>query len=296
MDTPSIAVHSERRGAFLVRTLRISIPSLPAAFEGYRMAHLSDFHLGPATSVEHLRSAFTITRELEPQLFLLNGDYVQNARIGLNQTLKNRVHPKVFGWTNYRRGVRLLAEQLGELIAKSAPPDGVFAVFGNHDYMEGIGSIVRKFPKDVRWLTNTWTGVQKGDSQIVIAGIDDINRGKPDLANALRGLAPEPGAAQKTDASFRILLSHNPDVTIHREAPLLEHVDLVLCGHTHGGQICLPVWGPIVTRTRQSLHTRGLSHHGKTPIYTSTGVGYGAIGLRLLCPPEITMIELRSGK
>ena len=127
--------------------------------------------------------------------------------------------------------------------------------------------------------------IEKNDGSLFIAGVDDWRRGKPAL-----GPAAEAAAASK--AFFRILITHNPDIVLHQDADELRHFQLMTVGHTHGGQICLPFWGPIVTRTKQSLHTDGLSLHGKLAVYTSAGVGYGGIGVRILCPPEITLFEL----
>ena len=212
---------------------------------------------------------------------------------------------------NYRRTVRTLAEELGELLSELAPADGTFGVFGNHDYNEGIGSIIRKLPKNIRWLTNSFALIQKSEQALLLVGIDDYNRGKPNLSSAFgfpaetkserRVCEPALGQAswqrQEPAPFFKLLLSHNPDVTISKDRALLRHADLLLCGHTHGGQLCLPYWGPVITRTKQKNYLSGLHEHSAAPaVYVNRGVGYGMIGYRLLCPPEILVIELASRK
>ncbi|MFN8389742.1 MAG: metallophosphoesterase [Bdellovibrionota bacterium] len=306
MSNIQFELRQERRGRFALNVLTVSFDELPVAFHGYRMVQLTDFHFGPATAITHLRSAFHIVKELKPHALLYTGDFVQLTRFGFKHILGTRVSPKVFHWTRYRREVRGLAEELGRALSDLTAPDGVYAVFGNHDYHEGIGSIVRKLPQEISWLTNSRRFIEKGGSTLLIAGVDDFKRGKPDLAEAAglpsaqrkrvspmtssTSLLPQSGA----DPFFRLLLSHNPDITLSGEREHLKHFDLTVCGHTHGGQICLPFWGPLITRTKQKQFFSGLSVPAEPPaIYVNHGVGYGAVGVRILCPPEILLIELK---
>lgn len=280
-----IELSKEVRGRFLVSWLKLFVPKLPPEFAHFRAVQLTDLHLGPATSLEHLEEAFRIVERLQPHALFLTGDYVQNTRFGFAHALGTRINPKVFGWMSYRRGVRTLAQDLGSLIARIKTTDGVFAVPGNHDYLEGMGSIKRMFPQHIHWLINSRYLIRRGDVVLDVVGVDDYLRGKPNLSAACAQMEAE-------KPFLHILLSHNPDIALAKDAHMLDSFNLVLCGHTHGGQIRLPLWGAMATRTKQKNHTKGLSHRGKTAFYVNNGGGYGLIGLRLLCPPEILVLEL----
>jgi len=279
-----VTISKEQRGQFVLSWLKIFVPDLPDEFVNFRAVHLTDLHLGPATSIEHLEEGFRIVERLHPHALFLTGDYVQNTRFGFTHLLGTKIHPKVFGWMSYRREVRAMARELGILISRVKAPEGVFAVPGNHDYLEGVGSIRRMFPEHIHWLINSKQTISRGGSSLAILGVDDVQKGKPNLAAALD--------RETEKAFYNILLSHNPDIVLDPEAERLKEIDLTLCGHTHGGQIRLPLWGAMATRTKQKVHTFGLSaSEDSSKFYVNNGLGYGLIGLRFLCPPEIMVLE-----
>lgn len=294
-----LSVRSESEGLFRISHLTLSISGLPKQFDGYRLVQLTDLHFGPATSAAHIERAVEITNSLKPQTVLLTGDYVQFSATGLGHKIAKRFNPKAFRWIDYRREVRELAHRLGKLLAPLSPADGIFGVFGNHDHLEGLGSIIRQLPSSIQWLNNANVAIQKGGSKIILAGIDDLHRGKPNLFRALDFALLDASERVATGISaegavLKLLLSHNPDLTIALNSNLIQHVDLMLCGHTHGGQIRLPLFGAPVTRTKQKNHVSGLSYFKETAIYVSNGVGYGAVPIRFLCPPEIVCITLQA--
>lgn len=305
-NRPAFSVRHEKRRPFRISHLEAEISGLPSEFHGFRIVQLTDLHFGPITTESHIARAIDLTNELEPDIVALTGDYVQYSATGLRHTIATRFNPRMMRWIDYRREVRELAERLGKHIDRLQPKLSIYGVFGNHDHLEGIGSIIRQFPKKVGWLKNESKRVERQGATVMIAGIDDIGRGKPNLQRAVDfafldgSLLEEAGRnedkrrlADGPPPVFTVLLSHNPDVTIEANHPLLHHVDLVLCGHTHGGQIRIPGFRPPVTRTEQKLHTNGLSFHHETAIYVSSGIGYGGIPVRLFCPPEITVITLK---
>ena len=242
-----------------------------------------------------MEKAIDITNRINPQLVFLTGDFIQETVTGMPFVLSNKLGPHWARWSEYRRRVRGRAQALSSIIGRLAPQDGLFAVFGNHEHMEGLGSVKRMLPSHISWLKNTSVFIRRGEHSLFLGGIDDVKRGKPDLVSTLAALSGDNGHHENTSRSavFRLLLSHNPDVVCMDQTGLLANVDLILSGHTHGGQVRLPFFGPVVTRTRQRQHVRGLSMHEKTAVYVTSGVGYGTVRLRLLCPPEISVFTLR---
>lgn len=294
----AITVRRERRRPFRITHLDVAVAGLPKSFEGFRLVQLTDLHFGPVTTAALLEKAVAVTNDLRPDAVLLTGDYIQYSALGVWHAIAHRFNPRVFRWIDYRREVRELASRLSPILDRLEASEGIFGVFGNHDHLEGVGSIIRQFPQRITWLTNDSRSIVREGQRIVIAGVDDIKRGRPNLARAVQFACVDGTRGRDESADpvplFSVLLSHNPDITISSAHHLLQHVDLVLCGHTHGGQICVPVYGPPVTRTRQKEHVHGLTQHHSTPIYTSAGVGFGGIPLRLFCPAEIVSVTLRS--
>ncbi len=286
MKKPIRKTKTVKSGKFAIETLELELADCPSEFDGYLIAQLSDLHFGPCTSLEHIQAGLQIVREANPDLILLTGDYLQYSNTGLHHILATRVSPKVFRWRKYRRTVSKLAKVLGKELSTLQPRDGFIGIFGNHDYHEGIGSIRRQFSSDIKWLVNDVTAIERSNSRILIAGLDDMREGKPDLKKTHEKLLDYPSSCS------RILLSHTPDVSVIEGEALLDDFDLILSGHTHGGQLCLPGGFPIVTRSAQRNHASGLSMHRETPMYVNRGMGYGGLPLRTFCPPEITLLRL----
>jgi uncharacterized protein len=286
----TLSTRTENVRPFEVTFLDVNNPELAQAFDGYRIVQLSDLHFGSCTSADHILRALEAVKSVNPDLLLLTGDLIQYGGSGFQHFCAVRISPHMFHLTRYRRGVRALAEHLAELFATVSPPDGKLGVFGNHDYHEGHGTITRKLGPSILWLKNSSTNIQRGEFKLLFAGVDDIRHGKPSIKRTMNSLAAE---AEGADSVCKILIAHNPDITTLPHAEMLDDVDLIVCGHTHGGQICLPGRKPLLTRTKQRQFVAGLQRFRNTPIYISRGVGYGGLPFRLFCPPEITVITLK---
>ncbi len=241
---------------------RIAIGKLPAEFHGFRIVQLSDIHHSPFLGEGEIAEAVRRANELHSDLTVLTGDYISHSR-------------------DYIPGC---ARELGMLRA----PHGVFAVLGNHDHWTDGEMMHRALAEQgVRVLCNESVRVVLGGSYIRLAGVDDLLVRRDDLQTAL----------QETHRDeTRVLLSHNP--AIIREAARAG-VDLVLSGHTHGGQIN---WRMLAGRedrkTARWLRRpsrrlmRGHAQLGSTQLYVNRGLGTVVVPLRYGCPPEITLIEL----
>lgn len=234
----------------------VRLPNLPSELDGFRILHLSDLHLDLDPSFTD--SLIARLRSLSCDLCVITGDF-RNLTVD---------HPDHF------------MEHARRLVPHLPPP--VFAVLGNHDSLDMVAPFEAL---NVRFLLNENAWISRGAQGLALIGIDDPNIYKThNLARALRGVP---------DGAVRVLLSHSP--AIHRDLKGRE-IDLVLTGHTHGGQICLP-GGRILLRNDPSPShmLRGAWRHGLTRGYTSGGTGACGAPLRLNCPAEITLHTLRRG-
>jgi uncharacterized protein len=244
---------------------RIRIEGLPEEFEGFRIVQLSDTHHSPFLDDSEIAEAVRLANKLQPDLIVLTGDYVSHSR-------------------DYIPGC---AQALGAL----SSPHGVVAVLGNHDHWTD-GEMMKSAleSEGIRVLSNESILIERESASLRLAGIDDITVKRDDLAAALDGT---------TEEEVRILLSHNPAI-IRRAARA--KVDLVLSGHTHGGQIN---WRSLIGREDRPVSRwlrrtsrrllRGHVQFGKTHLYVNRGLGTVIVPLRYGCPPEITVLELIAG-
>lgn len=301
MHNSTITVNRQKVNGFLVTTLTLKAEELPSELHGYRIVQLSDFHFGPATSAKHIVASIELSNHLKPDLVFLSGDYIQLTSLSLREVIARKFSPDLANWKQYRRTVRDYAQRLSIILQGLESRFGIYGSFGNHDYLEGIGTIKRQLGTHITWLNNTCISLPHSTPEISnfvrLAAVDDTTRGKPDLKSALMSnpLQVSNQSPQDVPPALSILISHNPDITLEDHDNLLSSkVNLLLCGHTHGGQICLPGSKPLVTRTKQKKHIKGLSLYGcHTHVYVSNGVGYGGIRLRTFCPPELVSIELQ---
>jgi hypothetical protein len=242
-----------------VRRQTIALPNLPPAFEGKTIAVLADFHHGPFVGVSFIRGAADLAQSLAPDAIALVGDFGHGQ-----QHLDERLPPC-----------------LDALSALHAPL-GVFAVPGNHD----IAKVGNAYDRAIRNtpltdLTNRAVRVTIGAESLWFAGVDDLWYGNPDLRAALDGV-PERAAV--------VLLSHNPDFAESDPDP---RVGLMLSGHTHGGQVYLPIVGaPWVPSRFGEKYVAGLVQGPATQVYVTRGIGETGVPLRLNCPPEINLLTL----
>ncbi|HEX2210148.1 MAG TPA: metallophosphoesterase [Longimicrobium sp.] len=237
---------------------RIHVRGLHPDLEGFRIALLTDMHAGEGTPLWLIRRAAKLAMHARPDLIALTGDFAADD-------------------------AGTFAPVLQALSGLNAP-HGVWAVPGNHDYTVGIEkwhAELRRHPH-LRDLTNRAALEKVGRASLCIAGVDDLSRGRPTL-DAL----PPPEARD-----FTLLLAHDPDQA-EKARRAYDAVDLVLSGHTHGGQVRLPFLGALKNPSEhQELYEEGLRRRPWTQVYTSRGVGTVHLPIRLLCRPEVAILEL----
>jgi len=247
-----------RRNArrIVVRHNHISLETLPAAFDGYVILHISDPHLDMAPDFPHV--LIEAVRTVRYDLCVLTGDFRANT-FGPHDAAVD--------------GMRLLRTHLeGE----------VYGVLGNHDTilmvpaLETIG---------IRMLMNEHVGIVRGNDGLILAGIDDPHYYRADNLEKTADNIPS--------GMVSILLAHSPE--IYRHAAHADF-DIMLCGHTHGGQICLPGGLPLMCNARcPRAYCSGAWTYNRLHGYTSAGSGSCVVDIRLNCSPEITLHHLHRG-
>jgi len=243
---------------FAVNEERIWLDALPEAFSGLRVVQISDIHHGLFLPQEWLAEAVQQTNRLHADIVVLTGDFVTYSRANIEPA----------------------AEILGRLRARY----GVLAVLGNHDFRVGADAVtIALRRRRIKVLRNQHITIQFGGASLYVAGVDDYGYGA-DVRRAVRGI-PRDAAT--------VLLAHNPRII---SLASRHGVSLVLSGHTHGGQVNLPLLGTVYGRSPERLRYKiGWDRLGTTQIYVSRGIGTIVLPWRLRCPAEITHLELLPG-
>jgi uncharacterized protein len=243
----------------VMREIRLTYDNLPESFCGFKLLHLTDLH---ADGLKGLADAVSERlKGLEVDLCVLTGDYRFEMRGPCDD-----IYPPM---------QRILQSVNAHL--------GVVGILGNHDALEEVPALERL---GVKMLINEALELRRGRESVWVIGVDDPHYYEcDDLPMALRNVPSE---------AFKILLVHTPEIIKEAE----EHgVDLYLCGHTHGGQICLPFTGPIIINAHcPRAYAHGVWKYKNLQGYTSSGVGTSGVPVRFFCPPEIGLIELRCAR
>jgi uncharacterized protein len=233
---------------------RIHVRDLPEPLEGLRIGLLSDLHAGRVTSARTLRRAVELLMAQRPDVIAITGDFADRR-----------------------------SEDYGPAFEALRPlraPLGVFAVPGNHDHAVGIGGWYRAMRAAPHILdaTNRYHMRSVGAVRFCIAGVDDLEESDPEV------VLPPPG-----DRDFTLLLAHNPDsAELARRS--YDAVDLIVSGHTHGGQVRLPGVGAV--ERKSEIYDAGLRRRPWTQVYTSRGVGATLLPVRFGARPEVALLEL----
>jgi predicted MPP superfamily phosphohydrolase len=256
-----------------LRELPMLMRGLPASFSGYRILQFSDLHTG-RTPVDYLERAIVAAQACKPDLIVITGDLIDYNKQGLID--------------------------LPRLLPLFKAPDGVIAVFGNHDYHEyswrhvgersahrAIHKRLRKMidASGVKLLLNQRAAVGHPDGVINIVGLDEMWVGHMDPEAAFAGLR---------EGEPTLALQHNPD---GYEKLARYPWQWMLCGHTHGGQVSIPLLGPLYVPSKHREWLRGIYQfeNGRT-MYVSTGLGYSGPRIRMRVPPEVTLFTLASAR
>jgi predicted MPP superfamily phosphohydrolase len=248
-----------RRNAdkLVVRRNILTFDNLPRAFDDFTILHLSDLHVDISEGA--MQHLVSIVGDLQYDICVLTGDY----------------RGKTYG--PFGKSI----EGLNEVRTRLKEP--IYGVLGNHDSIRMSPSIEAM---GIRMLFNECETIVRGDDRIYLAGVDDPHFYRADDI--------EKAASQIPREFFSILLSHTPEVY---ERAATSGFDLMLSGHTHGGQLCLPGGTPIkLEAILPRAMSAGAWHYAGMAGYTSRGVGTSLLPVRLNCPAEITLHTLRLAK
>jgi hypothetical protein len=241
-----------------VRRVDVAIAGLPPQLDGYAVAQLSDLHIGSFDPPSRGARWVELCNALQPDLTVVTGDLVTSGVEFYDDT----------------------AELLGQLSAR----DGVLVTMGNHDQWDAERFIAAIRARGPAVLLNEWTCVVRDGATLVVAGLDDRFAQRDDLEQALSG---------RPVGAPTLLLSHYPDFF---ERAAERGVELVLSGHTHGGQFGLPFVGERYNiATLAGTWPRGLFRSGSSQLYVNAGLGTTGPPMRLGVPPEIALLVLRRG-
>lgn len=240
----------------------ITSPKITPAFNGFKIIQFSDTHIGFQYTLAQFRELVQKINAYEPDLIVFTGDLVDN--------------PDQYDFGN----------ELDSLLQSLRAAHGKLWVYGNHDH-GGYGTdILRKvmLRGGFQLLQNSHQAIEKNDERILIAGIDDVILGKPDLGKALRNTNPD---------LFTILLAHEPDFA---ETTTKFPVDVQLSGHSHGGQVRMPFIGSLYTPAYAQRYIQGKHIIGDhLTLFVDKGLGTTRLPYRFLCEPEIHLYTLQRG-
>ena len=223
--------------------------------KGVKIVFASDFHIKPHQQ-KRLEKVVELINDENPDLVLSVGDFVSGHNEKMTMTIED------------------ISTELGKVKSKY----GFYTTLGNHDGWYGAERVTKSLQANgIKVLDNESIPIQINNKTVYIAGIEDLTTGKPQIYQAL--------AKTKTPT---ILLTHSPDMFV--KVP--EDVNLTLAGHTHGGQVRIPKFGPIFTASRYGdKYTKGLVEEKGRKLITTTGIGTSILPIRFNCMPEIVVIE-----
>ena len=239
----------------IVRHVRLEFEDLPSNFDGFRILHLADLHIDALDGLAEVVA--DLIAPLDVDLCVMTGDYRFKA-----QGPCDAVYPC-----------------MRTILSSIRTEQSVLGILGNHDESE---IAIELENLGVRMLINETAEITRGDESLYVIGVDDPHTyGCDDLDGALEGV-PEDG--------FKVLLAHTPEIF---EKAASSGVHLYLCGHTHAGQIRLPVIGEVIQNAAcPRVYAQGEWRHDRMLGQTSAGVGCSLVPVRYNCPPEIPVIEL----
>lgn len=246
-----------------IEQVQIPLPYLPKSFSGLRILQVSDIHMGGWMNRQRLSEVIALAKKQKPDLVVMTGDYVMGH--------------------SWNKNLDEAAQDFVEEVSKLTENYLVLAVLGNHDHWTNAEKVRAMLNHcGVVELNNDVYSLRRGDDWLHIAGVDDVSENKDRLDDIYK-LLPEAGVA--------LLLAHEPDFA--DKSSRKNRFALQLSGHSHGGQVVIPFYGPLVLPSLGEKYPAGLYQVNNMLQYTNRGVGMTEPAVRFNCRPEITLLTLK---
>lgn len=232
--------------------------------QSIRIAVISDLHVGsPFNGIDRLNQIVEITNSENPDLILLLGDFLTLSVVG---------------------GTHIAPDSIAEALANLSAPLGVYSVLGNHDWwVDGLGMMRALESNGIVVLENSATPIHLQGQDIWLVGLADDTTRRPDLVSAFMSVP---------DDAASIIMAHDPGAYL--DFPEWPWPEILLAGHTHGGQVYLPwLFDPITPGRAGPEWAEGLVYVAGVPLYVTSGVGTSILPIRLNRPPEIVILTLQ---
>jgi len=244
---------------YMVQTniYRIPVPNLPKAFTGFRIVQLSDLHLGFLVPPELIHHVVERTNALKPDLIVCTGDYV------------------------HERNSTKQIDKVWPILSMLTAPAGVYSVLGNHDHWADSARSDYWLERTGQDLRHKAVSIERERQKLWLAGAGDLYEDHVDLDGLLNKIPND---------ECRIVLAHNPDSA---DSTFSRRIDLMISGHTHGGQVNIPFIGTPILPVNNKNYSSGLKSSlrgGK--VFISKGIGWTLLPIRFNCYPEIVVLEL----
>ena len=236
----------------------IPVPNLPREFDGFRITHITDVHYGSLVPKVFVEMVVDKANACKTDIIVCTGDYV------------------------HERNSTVQLDAVWPILEKLSAPAGVYSVLGNHDHWAD-------FERSVYWLDRSGQNIrhkavplEKNGKRIWIGGAGDLMEDKIGIDEAFENVPEQ---------ACKICLAHNPDTA---DSKYKTRIDLMISGHTHGGQVNIPFVGTPKLPVENKRYSSGFIRSDKTNLFISRGIGWSIIPVRFNCYPEIAILELKS--
>lgn len=236
----------------------IPVRRLPPAFDGFTVVHLTDLHLDKLTPLPIIEYVIKQANHLKKDIIVLTGDYVHGMDV-IDSV--NQVWP---------------------VLMRAQAPQGVYAVLGNHDHWADTQRSNYWLRKSGFNLSHKAIPLERGGQRIWLGGTGDYWEDRQTIDEIFNGMPED---------ECKIVLAHNPDSA---DVPFQTRIDLMISGHTHGGQVRLPFVGALRLPVKNKIYSSGLVYNDRFPVFISRGIGYAIYPVRFNCPPEVAVMRLIS--
>ena len=245
------------RYIILTTHYKISVSHLPPSFSGFRIVQLTDLHYGFLMPLSIIQKVIERVNQIPRDLVVCTGDYVH----------KNNTPTQV--------------DTVWPVLSQLTAPEGVFSVLGNHDHWADTERSLYWLAQSGQDISHKVKAIERNGEKLWLAGAGDLWEDHHNLDDLLKGIPAD---------DCRIVLAHNPDSA---NTDYASRIDLMLSGHTHGGQVHIPFLGSPVLPVKNKNYDFGLKKSLRgTPVFISRGIGWAVYPIRFNCYPEISVLEL----